>query len=79
MAVVAPSHSSPEQRPFAAILWMLATMGLFVSMDTIAKTLTADLPPGQIVWGRYVFHALILGIFLNRRLVSSLRTKRPGL
>ncbi len=81
MAVVAAAggQAKPEQRPFAAILWMLATMGLFVSMDTIAKTLTADLPPGQIVWGRYVFHALFLGIFLNRRLISSFRTKRPGL
>ena len=81
MAIVAPAGKVPEptQRPVAAILWMLVTMGLFVSMDAIAKTLTTDLPPGQIVWGRYIFHALFLGLFLNRRLIAAMQTKRLGL
>jgi len=81
MAVVAPAGRviASEQRPVAAIVWMLATMGLFVSMDAIAKVLTETLPTGQIVWGRFVFHALFVVVFLNRRLVATLRAGRPGL
>ena len=81
MAVVAPAGRimTSEQRPVAAIVWMLATMGLFVSMDAVAKVLTQTLPPGEIVWGRFVFHALFVGLFLNRRLVVTLRAGRPGL
>lgn len=81
MAIAAPATKLAEagQRPFAAIAWMLLTMGLFVSMDTIAKTLTVDLPPGQVVWGRYVFHVLFLGLFLNRRLINAMKTDRLGL
>lgn len=78
MAVVAPAGRivTAEQRPVAAILWMLLTMGLFVSMDAIAKVLTQTLPPGEVVWGRFVFHALLVVLFFNRRLVPTLRAGR---
>src|SRR5690606_374699 len=81
MTVVAPAGrvSAPAQRPLAAILWMLVTMGLFVSLDAVAKVLTQTLPPGEIVWGRFMFHALFVVIFLNRRLVTTLRAGRPVL
>ncbi len=71
--------SVPVQRPLAAILWMLLTTALFVSMDTLAKTLTASLPTGEVVWGRFIFHALFLAVFLNRRLVVVMHSRRPGL
>lgn len=79
--VVAPAGRAvaPAQRPLAAIVWMLATMALFVSLDAIAKLLTQTLPPGEIVWGRFVFHALFVALFLNRRLAATLRAGRFGL
>lgn len=81
MAIVAPAGRVliSEQRPLAAIAWMLLTMGLFVSMDAIAKILTQTLPPGEIVWGRFMFHAIFVVLFLNRRLPATLRAGRPGL
>ena len=61
------------------ILWMLATMLLFVSLDTSAKYLSQSLPVIQLVWARYVFHLVILGVIMAPRLRNMLRTQRPGL
>ncbi|HSS64405.1 MAG TPA: DMT family transporter [Gammaproteobacteria bacterium] len=61
------------------IYWMLLTMFLFVSMDTVAKYLTASYPVHQVVWARYVFHVLLLFAWLGRRAPWVLRTRRLGL
>lgn len=58
---------------------MLLTMFLFVSMDAIAKHLTASYPVPQVVWARYVFHVLLLFAWLGSRAPSVLRTRRLGL
>ncbi len=58
------------------IAWMLVTMGLFVSMDGLAKWLTQSYPVPQVIWARYAFHFLLLALFLNRRLVVTLRSRR---
>jgi len=81
MTTIAPAGgmSAPDQQPLAAVLWMVLTMALFVGMDTIAKSLTTTLPTGQIVWGRYIFHAAFLVLILNRRVVRVMHTRRPWL
>ncbi|MDX1512494.1 MAG: DMT family transporter [Gammaproteobacteria bacterium] len=61
------------------IYWMLLTMFLFVSMDTVAKYLTGFYSVSQIVWARYVFHVALLFLWLGPRLPSTLRTRRLGL
>ena len=61
------------------ILWMLLTMLLFVSMDTAAKHLSQSYPVLQVVWARYIFHALLLALYLNRRLPGLMRTQRLGI
>lgn len=61
------------------IAWMLLTMGLFVSMDTVAKWLTQHYPVPQVIWARYVFHFLLLAVFLNVRLPRLLRSAKPKL
>lgn len=61
------------------IAWMLVTMLLFVSMDTVAKYLARDYPVAQVVWARFVFHALLLALFLGPRLRATAATRRPGL
>jgi drug/metabolite transporter (DMT)-like permease len=61
------------------ILWMLLTIVLFVSMDTIGKYLTQSYPVIQVTWARFFFHALWLGLFLGRRLPTVVRTRNPRL
>lgn len=58
---------------------MLLTMLLFVSMDTAAKQLTQSYPVLQVVWARYLFHALLLALYLNRRIPGLMRTQRLGI
>ncbi len=58
---------------------MLLTMLLFVSMDTAAKYLSQSYPVLQVVWARYLFHALLLALYLNQRLPGLMRTKRLGM
>ena len=57
------------------IAWMLLTMGLFVTMDGLAKWLTQSYPVPQVIWARYAFHFGLLALFLNWRLVATLRTR----
>jgi drug/metabolite transporter (DMT)-like permease len=69
-------------RPGAArrgILWMLLTTLLFVSMDALAKQLLQTYPVSQVVWARYMFHVLLLALYLRRRLPVVMCTGRLGL
>ncbi len=54
----------------AGIGWMLATMCLFTSMDTVAKYLTLSFDIEQVVWARFTFHMLFLVIWLRHRLFN---------
>lgn len=58
---------------------MLLTMLLFVSMDTAAKYLSQSYPVLQVVWARYLFHALLLALYLNVKIPGLMRTKRLGM
>ena len=58
---------------------MLLTVVLFVAMDTVAKHLTALYPVPQVVWSRFVFHTLLIGIWLLPRMRLIMVTRRPGL
>ncbi len=62
------------------ILLMVAAVGLFVTMDSIAKYLSRWYPVPLIVWARYVSNLAILLAFLAARGdLRLLRTARPGL
>ncbi len=50
------------------ILWMLAATVFFVSIDTTAKYLLQRYPVAEVVWGRYLFHALSGMAWAGRRL-----------
>jgi drug/metabolite transporter (DMT)-like permease len=54
----------------AGIGWMLATMCLFTSMDTVAKYLTLSFDIQQVVWARFTFHMLFLMVWLRGRLLT---------
>ena len=48
------SADSHENRK-AGILWMLATMFCFISLDTIMKHLLESYSLVQVTWGRFFF------------------------
>jgi len=74
--VTAPQPFSDTGR---GIAWMLITTVLFVSMDTVAKHLTSLYPVPQVVWARFVFHTLLIGLWLAPRMRLTMVTQRPGL
>lgn len=62
------------------IVLMVAAVGLFVCMDTIAKYLTRWYPPPLIAWARYASNLLVLLAFLAAtRQLGRLRSARPAL
>ncbi len=62
------------------ILLMIAAVGTFVLMDTVAKYLARWYPPSLIVWARYASNLAVLLAFLAARgQLGLLRTARPGL
>lgn len=62
------------------ILLMVAAVGFFVTMDSIAKYLSRWYPVPLIVWARYVANLAILLAFLAARGdLRLLRTARPGI
>ncbi|MFK7859400.1 MAG: DMT family transporter [Granulosicoccus sp.] len=65
---------SNQENHAVGILWMLLTMCLFVSMDTVVKFLVQDFSPFQIVWARFFFHMAWLLVFLRENFFSSFNT-----
>ena len=65
------------------VYWMLLATFLFTTLDATAKWLSQTYPVEQVVWARFFFHVLVLGLWLglsrSRSLVACLRTEKPGL
>lgn len=63
-----------------AIGLVLGTTVCFASLDAVAKLLAQNLHPLQIVWGRYVFHLLLLLPWVLRKGPrAAYASARPGL
>ena len=61
-------------------LLVVAAVGVFALMDTIAKYLARSYPVSGVVWARYAANLLVLLIFFAARgELKRLRTARPGL
>ena len=74
---VPAAGTSPDLR--RGILWMLATTVFFTSLDTTAKYLTHSYPVAEIVWGRYLFHAVFAMMWAGQRLPDVLLHARFGI
>ena len=62
------------------ILLIVAAVGVFVCMDSVAKYLTRWYPPPLIVWARYASNVLVLLAFLAATgQLRRLKSARPGL
>jgi drug/metabolite transporter (DMT)-like permease len=73
------SVQSKSDRPLTGIALMLTALAMYMITDTIAKYLTQEVHPVQIVWSRYVAYIFILTpIVLWRGVAKSFATSRPG-
>jgi len=59
-------------------LYLLAVLNMTV-MDTIAKSLTQELPVIQVVWARYAGQTLLVTLILLPRITQVVRTRHPWL
>ncbi len=70
----------PGNRAWIGILLVCGTTLCFAGLDTVAKYLTREYHPLQVVWGRYFFQAVLILPFIWRRgLRRSFATNRPKL
>jgi drug/metabolite transporter (DMT)-like permease len=69
----------PEERPLAAIGFVLLSLVLFSGLDACSKVLVADYSPVLITWGRYAANLLLLLPFLLRAGPRPLATASIGL
>ena len=72
------SAIKPENRT-AGILWMLATMACFITLDTIMKYALQSLPLLEVTWARFFFATLIAAAIAGRRLPDIAKSSQPGL
>jgi len=62
------------------IALMLVTTACFATLDTLSKLTNRYLPVNEIVWGRYVFHGVALGLLMGPSMKLGLvRTAYPGM
>lgn len=62
------------------MLLIVCGAALFAIMDGIGKSLTSSLTLGQVLWGRYFFHTVLVFLILSRGgSLGFLRTTRPML
>ena len=76
MTTIAPPPHGDSRR---GILWMLLTFLLFASLNATAKHLTLSYPVGQVVWARFAFHVLVVGLLLGHRIPHVMVSRRLGL
>ena len=72
--------AAPTANHQRGILLMLGAGFVFTLLDATGKHLTGTLPVIEVSWGRYLFHLLVLPLFLGEQsLRSALHSARPGL
>jgi drug/metabolite transporter (DMT)-like permease len=74
------SSSISDSAVLAGILATIAAGFVLAAMDGLAKWLMQSLPTPQVVWARYFFHTLIVGlVFTLQSGPGFIRPKRPGM
>ena len=73
-------HHTSAPRLGRGIALIVATTACFATLDTLSKMTNRYLPVNEIIWGRYVFHAIALTLLMGPRLKFDLvRTAHPGM
>jgi drug/metabolite transporter (DMT)-like permease len=69
----------PRDTRATGILWMLATMFCFITLDAIMKHLLERYPLVQVTWGRFFFATIVALFICGRRLPALAVSRAPGL
>lgn len=73
-----PSTAAPSSdNHLLGILWMLATMFWFVTLDSTAKYLMQSYPVPQVIWARFFFHLIFVVILMGPRLRTQIKSQSP--
>ncbi len=79
-AEIPPPARTCLPRSVRGVALMVTAVFFFVVMDAVVKYLARTYPVPQIVWARYCFHILTMGLLLFPRFgVKLFRTRRIGL
>ena len=80
MSPAAPGGADgPAYRPLMGILFMCLAGSFLPMMNGLAKLMSQGYASEQVVWARTVSHLVfVLALFLPKRGLSILRTRRPG-
>ena len=70
----ADSHENRKR----GILWMLATMLCFITLDAIMKHLLESYSLVQVTWGRFFFATIIAALVCGRDFIKLAKSKVPG-
>jgi drug/metabolite transporter (DMT)-like permease len=76
MSVAAGMIDHAEHRA-AGVLWMLATMFCFISLDTTMKFLLAAYPLVEVTWARFFFATFFAAAIAGPNLPDALRSRAP--
>lgn len=71
--------NDPDAQPnnSAGIILLFMAMISFSLMDAVAKYLTQDYPPVQIIWARFFGNLVILVVLLRGKTFPALRSRQP--
>lgn len=69
----------PSDAPLRGIFLMCLAMMCFVTMNTLIKSMRGELPVVELIWGRYLFHALLILLLFPRRIPTLLDSSHKGL
>ena len=77
MSVVAGETVRPQDDHVAGILWMLATVFCFISLDTVMKELLQTYSLVQVTWARFFFATLVAVLAAGSSLPTVVKSKAP--
>ena len=67
-----------QEHKTRGILWMLATMLCFITLDTTMKYTLGFYPLMEANWGRFFFATVFAALICGRRLPELMKTRLPG-
>jgi drug/metabolite transporter (DMT)-like permease len=78
MSVASGAIEHSENRA-AGVLWMLATMFCFISLDTMMKELLLTYSLVQVTWARFFFATVVAAVAAGPNLPVLVKTRAPAL
>jgi drug/metabolite transporter (DMT)-like permease len=70
---------TPQENSAVGILWMLATMFCFISLDAMMKELLLTYSLVQVTWGRFFFATIVAAVAAGPALPSVVKSQAPML